>query len=539
MAELSPLAQVEQDRLRRQARRILAKDDVARGNIDLGPATAQAVLETPSAETHTNEWGNMSRVEQAVNAIEGNWHNRQKSQTYADFVEAVDAADAGYSAYTDDIDGTDDESRQAVANLLSKDTDANKQYKQQQLDRARAAYDEYKALEADDYQYHAPEDIQRMIEATKGKGFWEGLGIGAKELLSGDVLGNAIYLSGSLGAIAPELALSAIGGAAGGAIGGGRLANAVRAAPMAYGSYQNSYGSKMAEMLKERGIDVGEFEATSKAMMERGAEVEDLKYRANNYATGIALFDGLAGYASGLKLTPSELVRKASASARKRKSLAGRLGSELGNIGTQSGLQGVLGGAGEAVGALAAGEEVNASDVLLEMLGEFTTAPIEVLTAGVSTTSEYRRDMAKTAIAEAEGKLMENIVAVSEATAVALGNEETVAKWAQRLGEGKEVHAFAQDLVVNGQMEKLQEVDPQLAEDIKKAAEEGTTLSMPVGKVAEIAVKDASLAQEIVKDCRLSVDGMSPRQAEEFKKNGLEESTKLFDKELKRTKATV
>ena len=521
------------------ARRALHNDG-ATGAIDIGGvATAGAIAETPSPAAHMGQWEQMSRVEQGINALEANWHNRQKSQTYAEFVDAVESADAGYASRTGDIDGTDEESQKAVADLLSKDTKANAQYKQQQLERARKAYGDYKALEADDYQYHTPQDIQRMMEATKGKGLWEGGIAGAKELLSGDILGTGIYLAGSLGAVAPELALGALGGAAGNVAGGARLANAVRAITMAYGSYENSYGSKMADMLKERGIDVGDFEKTAKAIAERGAEIDDLKYRSKNYATGVALFDAVSGYAAGLKLTPSELVRKVGVDLKKSKSLTARLGGEFANIGTQSGVQGVLGGAGEALGTLAAGEEIDAGEVLLEMLGEFTTAPIEVLQAGVSTTTNFRKDMARTELAEAEAQLMENVVKVSEATAAALGNEETVVKWAERLGQGKVVHAFAQDLVVNGEMEKLQAVDPELAEQVKQAAEEGTTVTMPVGKIAEIAVKDNALAQEMVKDVRLSVDGMSPRQAEEFKKTGFEETTKKFDKALKKTKATV
>ena len=524
---------------RRAARQALLNDG-ATGAIDInGAATASVIANTPHPAAHMGQWEQMSRVEQGINALEANWHNRQKSQTYAEFVDAVESADAGYASRTGDIDGTDEESQKAVADLLSKDTKVNAQYKQQQLERARKAYGDYKALEADDYQYHTPQDIQRMMEATKGKGLWEGGIAGAKELLSGDILGTGIYLAGSLGAVAPELVLGALGGAAGNVAGGARLANAVRAITMAYGSYENSYGSKMADMLKERGIDVGDFEKTAKAIAERGAEIDDLKYRSKNYATGVALFDAVSGYAAGLKLTPSELVRKVGVDLKKSKSLTARLGGEFANIGTQSGVQGVLGGAGEALGTLAAGEEIDAGEVLLEMLGEFTTAPIEVLQAGVSTTTNFRKDMARTELAEAEAQLMENVVKVSEATAAALGNEETVVKWAERLGQGKVVHAFAQDLVVNGEMEKLQAVDPELAEQVKQAAEEGTTVTMPVGKIAEIAVKDNALAQEMVKDVRLSVDGMSPRQAEEFKKTGFEETTKKFDKALKKTKATV
>ena len=69
MTEMNPFVELEQERLRRQARGILSKDDVQRGNIDLGPATAQAVIETPEAQSHTGEWEQMSRTEQAMNAL--------------------------------------------------------------------------------------------------------------------------------------------------------------------------------------------------------------------------------------------------------------------------------------------------------------------------------------------------------------------------------------------------------------------------------------------------------------------------------------
>ena len=146
------------------ARRALHNDG-ATGAIDIGGvATAGAIAETPSPAAHMGQWEQMSRVEQGINALEASWHNRQKSQTYAEFVDAVESADAGYASRTGDIDGTDEESQKEVADLLSRDTKVNAQYKQQQLERARKAYGDYKALEADDYQYHTPHQHGSGIE---------------------------------------------------------------------------------------------------------------------------------------------------------------------------------------------------------------------------------------------------------------------------------------------------------------------------------------------------------------------------------------
>lgn len=535
------LAEMEAEDRQRAARRALINDG-ATGAIDIsGPATAGAIADTSHPASQMQTWEQMSRTEQAMNALEGGYHGLKKSRTAAEIVDAYEAEKHGLSTFTDDIDGTDDESRKAVEALLNKDTQVNRQYKQEQFERMCDAAYEYRALMADDYKYRAPVDIQRMQEATKGKGLWEGLGIAAETLASGDAFGNAIYLAGtSFGAVAPYMAMAALGGGIAGIGGTTAVANAVRGALMAYGSYANEYGSFIAERLQEAGVDLSDPEAWRGALANQ-ATIDDLKYRAANRATGVAFFDGIAGYAAGIRLNPAEAIRKLSrqVAAGKPQSLSSRLGGAMVNLGAQSTLQGVLGGAGEAVGSLAAGEEVNAGDVLMEMLGEFTSAPIEVVTTGASVTNQYRRGMEYQALAEAEQKLMTNIVNVSEASAMALGNEETVVKWGERLGKDKAVYAFAQDLVVNGQMEKLQETDPQLAEDIKKAAEEGTTVTIPVGKVVEISTKDKALAQEMIQDCRLSVDGMSPRQAEEFKKNGLEEATKQFDKALKNSKATV
>ena len=219
--------------------------------------------------------------------------------------------------------------------------------------------------------------------------------------------------------------------------------------------------------------------------------------------------------------------------------------SALGNAGTtmlthtgdmleEAAWQGFLGGAGEYFGSKAAHRDVNMADVLFEMLGEFTSSPTEVFSAGVTSVAGAQRRVVE---AQATRTFEQNLKAATygaEALALKVQNKEAVEAWAQRVGKNKSVPAFAQDIVENGQIEKIRDANPELAKKIEDAAKDGRSVDIPVSDILSIATKDRKAADAIIEDCRPSIDGVSVREAEDFEKNGRKQAEQQFEKTLKR-----
>ena len=106
----------------------------------------------------------------------------------------------------------DDDEDESVKELLSRDTQANRDYKEKQAAARDKAIYEYADLAKKDKEYVTPLAVQNASQKAKGKGFWSGLGTALTEMAA-DPLSSALYLgTSSLGAIAPYMALSAAGG---------------------------------------------------------------------------------------------------------------------------------------------------------------------------------------------------------------------------------------------------------------------------------------------------------------------------------------
>ena len=526
------------------ANRALINDGIENVNVQ-DAATAAAVIHTQNPGQHTSTFNSMGRADQLVNSLEGGYHGLKKALKAAEVVSDFEMAKSGFTAFAGEVDSTDEESNKAVEELLAKDTEGNRAFKQKYEDKALKGAYEYQALLREDTKYKAPEDIKAMQERVKDMGFWEGLGEATKLFLGGDVIGNSIYLAGSsFGAIAPYIVMAAVGNKAGAITGGAAVGRAIGGAMMGYGSYQNEYGAYIAEELQKRGFDLSNPEDWKKAVRDQ-ALIDDIKYRASNRASAVSAFDGLAGYAASLHFSPSQLtskVRKALGKADSEikgvQSIGSRLGEGMGNMVAQSSLQGVLGGAGEAFGSLAAGDEVNAADVLMEMLGEFTSGPLDTLSLGVSSVKEYRNDIEKAEMAVQFEKAATQFSAAAEAISNDLKNNEAVEAWADRVGEDKTLIAFGQDVIDYVDMETLKQVDPELAEEVVKAQEQKQSVEISVSRIAKIATKDRALANALIHEGKVDVAGMTPREAEEFEKTGKAEAQAQFDKILAKTKVS-
>lgn len=518
------------------------------------PATAKAVLRSPNPQGETPTWEQMSITERLVNGLEGGYHGLQKSRAATAAYEAEQAAQAGLSALVDD---DEDES---VKELLSRDTQVNRDYKAKQAAaRDQAIYD-YADLAKKDKEYVTPQAIQNASERAKGKGFWAGLGAAVSEMAA-DPLNSALYLgTSSLGAIAPYMALSAAGG---GLLGAARLTSAARAVQMATmfkGSYDNELGNYLIQAMQEKGIDLQNPDAMRTAL--QADDLAETYEKGKKRAAVVGAFDAVAALAAPIRLNPSNAVRtvrdaagilKASglqgvdkvksipeafgmARAATPTSRGGMWGYNLENHLTQAGLQGVLGGAGEALGSLAAGDEINWADVLFEAIGELTSAPVEVVSMTASVNAAYNAQQQQAQAAKVLGENMQKVTAAVAAMGTQVKDGQTIADWANDVGQDKSVFSFAQDLVDAGVPDKIRQAAPELAARIETAAQNKSDIAIPVSDVVQLAAQDEAAANSLLYESRVDADGMSPRQAEDFMKNGKQEAVAAFDKIVKDTK---
>ena len=274
------------------ANKAMINDGVESPNIP--ESAAQSVLLTEHPAQYEKTWEDMGRGEQIVQSLEFGYNNMKMAKAASEFMDANEASKIGLSAFADDIDGTDEESQKAVEALLAKDTAVNRQYKEEQADRAMASAYEYADLLRESTKFRAPSDLAKMQEAAKGKGFWEGLFDAGKVFFDGDVIGNSIYLAGtSFGAMAPYIVMATVGNKAAALAGMSAVGGAIAGAFMGVGSYQNEYGSYIADALKEKGYDLSDPESWRKALSDQ-ATIDDLKYRAAACRTIIHIVTHLA-----------------------------------------------------------------------------------------------------------------------------------------------------------------------------------------------------------------------------------------------------
>lgn len=518
------------------------------------PATAKAVLRSPNPQGEVPTWEQMSVTERLMNGLEGGYHGLQKSRAATAAYEAEQAAQAGLSALVDD---DEDES---VKELLSRDTQANRDYKEKQAAARDKAIYEYADLAKKDKEYVTPLAVQNASQKAKGKGFWSGLGTALTEMAA-DPLSSALYLgTSSLGAIAPYMALSAAGG---GLLGAARLTSAARAVQMATmfkGSYDNELGNYLIKAMQEKGIDLQNPDAMRTAL--QADDMAETYEKGKKRAAVVGAFDAVAALAAPIRLNPSNAIRtvrdaagilKASglhgvdkvksipeafgmARSATPTSRGGMWGYNLENHLTQAGLQGVLGGAGEALGSLAAGDEINWADVLFEAIGELTSAPVEVVSMTASVNAAYNAQQQQAQAAKVLGENMQKVTAAVAAMGTQVKEGQTIADWANDVGQDKSVFSFAQDLVDAGVPDKIRQAAPELAARIETAAQNKSDVAIPVSDVVKLAATDEAAANSLLYESRVDADGMSPRQAEDFMKNGKQEAVAAFDKIVKDTK---
>ncbi len=175
------------------------------------------------------------------------------------------------------------------------------------------------------------------------------------------------------------------------------VARAVQAATMGAGSYNVEFGSYIENYLAEKGYDLSNVESIKEALGKE--DVNAIREKAFRRAAVVGAFDAISAWIAPIRLNPSNALRTLRRGVAEGvqdvalpASRLHRVGKGLENMTLQTTLQGVMGGAGEAFGQLVNGEKINWGEVFAEAIGEFTTAPVEVVGLAYSANANFNRE---------------------------------------------------------------------------------------------------------------------------------------------------
>lgn len=202
------------------------------------------------------------------------------------------------------------------------------------------------------------------------------------------------------------------------------------------------------------------------------AKLAEFREKAALHAGPVAMLDAASAGLASKTLLPKMLHAKLSAPSR-----------IVAESVVQAPIQGALGGAGEALGQIASeGRITSWSDVLAEMVGEFTTAPQEIATAGHRA---YMTRQVEKAKAEARTQNFKDLGQLARENVLAERAPDVAESYFQEVGEAvghSEVYIDAQAVQDAGLAEALMQLSPTAAAQFQEALQSGGEIAIPAGE---------------------------------------------------------
>lgn len=286
---------------------------------------------------------------------------------------------------------------------------------------------------------------------------------------------------------------------------------AIGAGVMGATSYAQERGTGTVDFLREKGIDVSTPDG-ARAALSDPALMSEAAQRGHLRGLVIGAMDGLSGGLAGKTLAKNPAV----------------------NMALQAVSQAVMGAAGEAGGQYVSGQDLNLSDIIIEGLAEFATAPVEVGAAGIAKLRERR----------AEAKAAGDRVALFQE----LSGQSANSKLRERLPDA--FRNFVEQATADGPVENVyvpadqfvkyfqgQGVDPfelvdtlegMTRDDLDAAIAGGGDVKIPTATYAARVAgspHDAFLMQNM----RFSPDEMTATEAAEFNAKAEEIAQEMWD----------
>lgn len=202
------------------------------------------------------------------------------------------------------------------------------------------------------------------------------------------------------------------------------------------------------------------------------AKLAEFREKAALHAGPVALLDAASAGLASKTLLPKALHAKLSAPSR-----------IMAESVVQAPVQGTLGGTGEVLGQIASeGRITSWSDVLAEMVGEFTTAPQEIATAGHRAYMTHQVEKAK---AETRTQNFKDLGQLARENVLAERAPDVAESYFQEVGEAvghSEVYIDAQAVQDAGLAEALMQLSPTAAAQFQEALQSGGEIAIPAGE---------------------------------------------------------
>ena len=202
------------------------------------------------------------------------------------------------------------------------------------------------------------------------------------------------------------------------------------------------------------------------------AKLAEFREKAALHAGPVALLDAASAGLASKTLLPKALHAKLSAPSR-----------IMAESVVQAPVQGTLGGTGEALGQIASeGRITSWSDVLAEMVGEFTTALQEIATAGHRA---YMTRQVEKAKAEVRTQNFKDLGQLARENVLAERAPDVAESYFQEVGDAvghSEVYIDAQAVQDAGLAEALMQVSPTAAAQFQAALQSCSEIAIPAGE---------------------------------------------------------
>lgn len=210
-------------------------------------------------------------------------------------------------------------------------------------------------------------------------------------------------------------------------------------------------------------------------------KMEEFRTKAGAHAGPVAALDAASFGLASKSLLPAALKAKMSAPAR-----------VVAETAVQMPVQGAMGGAGEALGQIAAeGRVMSWSDVWAEVIGEHFTAPVEIATAGRQAFRVREQEIAR-AQQRAEG--FKAVGTIAKENALITRAPEVAEEYLQEAAEDSgvsTVYIDAESLHQSGLAERLVEISPTAAAQMEEALRTGGEIAIPAGEyLTRVATTD-------------------------------------------------
>ena len=508
----------EQDRLRKQA-------EVTR----MGPATLDFLQKSQNAWQIANqpkEWENLGFLEK----LYASWR-----VSAADTDLAAAARDAVDTAQVpdrfSDLDLTDEEREHAAetglsdvmrrANQLAKDGEWGDKKRAEHVQRTWEFAEAARARR----EYTTPK-IMEEISAANTFG-------GAFNAFMKDPLNAMTFIGTSSIASQWQYILAAMPAYM---IGGPLAGAAVTGA----GSYRLDRAAGLLQAVSDAGVDLTDADAV-RSYLANPQNMQQAIASAEKHASGVALFDFLAGLVAPVELTA--FARAAGTARSVRNAMRGRSGAlSMGRMNrtteavrramgtgwrktdellSTAATGAVLGAAGEATGQLNAGQELNWGDILAEAVGEFFTLPVEAVSARVGMSLQNYKQLKRAQFAARTAEVFPKIVEAAKLSVLRANDPNAFHQLVKNMGESagaRDVYVSNQDLrQTDGLIDALKAAVPTLVPKIDEAVRTGGDLTIPLADLTTDAVtSNGGLVNALKPVVRIDPDGMSYREAEAF-----------------------